>query len=255
LMPLTFHELKPFSLDNYLLYGGLPQVVTDDEPFEELDTYVNLYLREEIQAEALIRKIQAFSTFLRFAALTSGTMINYAKLSSDTGIPASTIREYYQVLEDTLIGFTLPAWTKTQKRKAASTAKFYLFDIGVRNMIAGINALPPASDSYGQAFEHFIAMELRAYLSYRRKKIALSYWRSLHQHEVDFILGDDIAIEVKTSNNITSKHLKGLKILAEEKICKKYFLIGFDKNHRMSGEIEIIHWEDFLHKLWQGEII
>jgi uncharacterized protein len=255
LMPLTWQEIKQFNLDKYLLYGGLPQVVTSEAPEEELEAYVNIYLKEEIQAEALVRKLQSFSKFLRTAALTSGTMLNFAKISNDIAVPASTVREYYQILEDTLVGFLVPAWVKTAKRKPISTAKFYFFDIGARNAISGINTLPKNSDIYGQAFEHFMVMELRAYISYTRKKLILSYWRSVQKHEVDFILGDDVAIEIKCTDRASSKHLKGLKALQEEKVCQKYYLVCFDRIHRIDDNVEIIHWEAFLEKLWGGEVI
>ena len=251
LFSLTMHEIPQFNLNRYLMFGGLPAVYLSDNPKEELIAYVNTYLKEEIQAEALVRKIQAFAKFVQVAALTSGTMTNFSSLSSDVGIPSSTVREYYQILEDTLIGSLLPAWTKSKKRKAVSTAKFYLFDIGVKHQLAGINTLDSNSDLYGQAFEHFIAMELRAYLSYTRVHAPLSYWRSKHGYEVDFIIGDTIAIEVKTTKTVTSKHLKGLKALKEEAICKKYFLISFDKINRITDQIEIMHWEVFLKNLWQ----
>lgn len=254
LLPLTTTEIKSFNLQNYLLYGGLPQVITSDSPLEELDAYVNTYLKEEIQAEILVRKLQSFAKFLTTAALTSGTMLNFAKIANDIAVPASTVREYYQILEDTLVGFILPAWIKSNKRKPISTAKFYFFDIGVRNTIAGITSLPSSSDLYGQAFEHFIAMELRSFLSYNRKRESLSYWRSTQKHEVDFIIGDDIAIEVKCSDNINNKHLKGLKTLQEEDICQQYYLICFEKTPRKIDNITIMHWQEFLKELWDGKI-
>ena len=255
LMPLTSQELKHLNLEKYLLYGGLPQVITSNNPEAELDAYVGIYLKEEIQAEAFVRKLQSFAAFLRIAALSNGTMLNFAKISSDIGVPASTVREYYKILEDTLLGYLLPAWNKTQKRKAISTAKFYFFDIGVCNAISGIKSINKESEQYGKAFEHFIAMELRAYIAYTRKKIPLSYWQSVYKYEVDFIFNDKIAIEVKSSSNITNKHLKGLKILQEENLCDKYFLVCFDNNHRIDGNIEIIHWQTFLSKLWNHNII
>lgn len=255
LMPLTTQELKTFDLEKYLLYGGLPQVITSDLPEEELDAYVHTYLKEEIQAESMIRKLQAFTKFLTTAAASSGTMLNFAKISNDVGVPATTVREYYQILEDTLIGFIVPAWTKTQKRKPISTAKFYFFDIGVCHAISGIKSLPQGSDLRGKAFEHFMAMELRAYLSYRRKKLSLSYWRSLQKHEVDLIIGDDIAIEIKCTDNAQNKHLKGLRVLKEEGICQKYYLVCFDNNHRVNDGIEIIHWQKFIELLWADKLI
>lgn len=251
LFPLVMQEIPNFELDKYLLYGGLPQVYLSDEPEEELKAYVNTYLKEEIQEEAAVRKLQSFSRFLQVSALTSGTMINFASLSNDTAIPASTIREYYHILEDTLIGFMLPAWTKSVKRKAISTAKFYFFDIGVRNKVSGIKNIEPNSDQYGKAFEHFIATELRAFLSYNRLDETLSYWQAHNGQEVDFILGDDIAIEVKTTLNPTDKHLKGLRALKEEKIVKKYFLVCFCKHEKIVDDIHIINWKNFLKNLKQ----
>ena len=255
LFPLTYPEIPDFDLDKYLLYGGLPQVVTSPDPVEALDAYVSTYLREEIQAEALIRKIRNFAMFLQHAALTNSQLINFSKLSNDTGIPASTIREYYKILEDTLVGFLIPPWTKTIKRKSISSAKFYFFDIGVRHAIIGTKHIDRNSDIFGQSFEHFIALELRAYLSYKRKKLTLSFWRTTDKHEVDFIIGDSVAIEVKSSDRIVSKHLKGLKTLQDEGVCSQYYCVCFDKTHRSDDGVEIIHWQDFLSKLWRGEII
>lgn len=256
LFPLTKAEIPNFSLERYLTFGGLPAVYLSEEPHEELIAYVDTYLKEEIQAEAVIRKIHSFAKFLQMSALTSGTLLNFNSLSSDSGIPAATIREYYQILQDTLIGFLLPAWTKTQKRKAISTAKFYFFDVGVMHQLSDIHVIEPNTEVYGQAFEHFIAMELRAYLSYRRKNLNLSFWADRNKHEVDFIIGDDIAIEVKSTKFVNNtKHLNGLKALQEEDICKKYFLVSLDKIHRIHEGIEIIHWEQFLNLLWENKII
>ncbi len=254
LFPLTRSEIPDFSLPRYLNFGGLPSVYLSENPREELIAYVDTYLKEEIQAEAVVRKIQSFAKFLQISALTSGNLLNFSSLSNDVGIPAATIREYYQVLEDTLIGFLLPAWTKTQKRKAISTAKFYFFDIGVMHQLAEIYTVEPNTDVYGQAFEHFIAMELSAYLSYNRKNLTLSFWAAPNEREVDFIIGDDIAIEIKSTKSVNSKHLKGIKALQEEGICKKYFLVSFDKIHRIHEGIEIIHWESFLDLLWKNEV-
>ncbi len=255
LFPLTSHEIPNFNLERYLQVGGLPPVYLSEEPQEELHAYVNTYLQQEIQMEALVRRIPAFSRFLTVAALTSGQIINFTSIASDTGIPVSTVREYYQILQDTFLGFLISGWNKTIKRKALSTAKFYFFDLGVKNTLASIKHLEPAADLYGQAFEHFIALELQAYISYRRLFIPLNYWRSTHGHEVDFILDDRIAIEVKTTQYVAAKHLKGLTVLAEENICQRYYLISFDPINRKQNSIEILHWRDFLAKLWEGQII
>lgn len=255
LFPLSFAEISDFNLNKYLQYGGLPLVHLSNEPQEELYAYVNTYLKEEIQAEALVRQLPSFTRFLHFSALTSGQLLNFASVGSDAGIPPSTIREYYHILEDTFIGFMLPAWTKSVKRKAISKAKFYYFDLGVKNILAKIKALDQQSDLYGQAFEHFIALEIRAYISYRRKHLEFHYWQAKNGPEVDFIIGDETAIEVKTAERIQNKHLKGLKYLAEEKICQRYILVSHDKLKRKIENIEVMHWREFLELLWQDKII
>lgn len=254
LFPLTSYEIPSFNLIHYLPYGGLPAVYLSDYPEEELNAYVHTYLREEVQAESLIRKMPAFTRFLEVAALSSGKMLNFSEIASDTGIPLSTVREYFHVLEDTFIGFMVPGWTKSVKRKAIAKAKFYLFDVGVKHALAQITEIAPKTDLFGQAFEHFIAMEIRAWIDYRRLNKPLSYWCSTHGAEVDFIIGDDIAIEVKTAHQIQDKHLKNLNLLIEEGICKKYIIISFDKIDRKKGLIDIWHWETFLKRLWSNEL-
>lgn len=250
LFPLISKEIENFELEKYLLYGGLPAVYSSKYPQEELFSYVETYLREEIQAESLLRKIPAFSRFLKTSALTSGQILNFTSIASDSAVPASTIREYYHILEDTLIGFMVPAWTKSIKRKAISTAKFYYFDIGVKNTLAGIKNIDPNSDLYGQAFEHFIILEIRAYLSYQRIKQNLCYWRSKHGHEVDVIVGDELAVEIKSNKQIADKHLKNLRYLAEEGIIKRYILVSQDPINRKIGNIEIMHWKSFIQMLY-----
>jgi predicted AAA+ superfamily ATPase len=179
-------------------------------------------------AEGLIRKLPPFSRFLRSIALASGEMINFTKLANDCQVPPSTVTEYVSLLEDTLVGFLLPAWTESRKRKAISTAKFYFFDPGVTHMLAGTQTLDRNSHLYGKSFEQFIGMEIRAYLSYRRKKRELAYWRSTHGYEVDFLIGIETAIEVKASQKVSGRDLRGLKALKEENIFKNYILVSQD---------------------------
>jgi len=255
LFPLTSTEIPEFNLERYLQYGGLPMVYQSEAPIDDLHAYVNTYLKEEIQAEALVRQLPAFTRFLKTSALTSGQMLNFSNIANDSAVPASTVRDYYTILEDTFIGFIVPAWMKTTKRKPMSTAKFYYFDLGVKNTLAGIQSIPIQSDLYGMAFEHFIALELRAFISYHRKHMSLSYWQAKNGQEVDFIIGNDIAIEVKATNRTQDKHLKGLRALSEEGICKRYIVVSRDKLKRRVDGIEVIHWKDFLSELWKNTII
>lgn len=255
LFPLTTNEIPDFNLERYLHFGGLPPVYLSEYPEEELIAYVNTYLLEEIQAEAQVRKIPAFSRFLQVSALCSGQLLNFSSVSNDIAIPVTTLREYYQILEDTLLGFVLPPWKQSLKRKPISTGKFYFFDLGVKNTLAGTTHLDKKSDLYGFAFEHFILLELRAYISYRRLNIPLSFWQSQSGHEVDIIIGDSIAIEIKSSTSITKKHLKGLKALAEENICSTYMLISQDTISREVDGCLHMHWSEFLKKLWEDKWI
>lgn len=255
LHPLSWVEIPRFNLDHYLRYGGLPIIYGSEEPDEELNAYVKTYLYEEIQAESLVRKLPLFSRFLTVVGLTNGQLLNFARIASDTAIPATTVREYYSILEDTLLGFTLTPWEKSKKRKAIHTAKFYLFDLGVTHTLAGTKVLDRNSDLYGKSFEHWIGLELRSYLDYHRKNDTLAFWRSKHQHEVDFILGDHTAIEVKATKKVTPHDLKNLRALQEEHILKQFILISHDKIETKNNSIWCMHWQTFIENLWDEKII
>lgn len=256
LFPLTSNELAKFELEKYLRYGGLPMSYFSEEPEDYLDSYVNTYLKEEIQAEGLVKKLPAFSQFLQMAATTSGELLNFTSISNETGVASKTIKDYYAILEDTLLGFAVTPWAKSVKRKPINTAKFYFFDTGVKNTLTGARVFEAKSDLWGKAFEHFMAMELRAYLSYELKnRVALSFWRSTSQFEVDFILGDKVAIEVNATSKVQKDHFKGLKALQEEGKIKNFYLISTDPLVRAHEGIRCLPWQDFLRDLWSGKII
>jgi len=252
--PLTWKEITDFHLERYLFYGGLPAVYLSDYPEEELDAYVNTYLKEEIMAEGLIRKLPPFSRFLRTIALANGEIINFSKLANDCQVPPSTVTEYVQLLEDTLVGFILPAWTSSKKRKAISTAKFYFFDTGITHMLSGTRTLDRNANLYSKSFEQFIGMEIQAYLSYSRKKHGLTYWRSTHGHEVDFLIGRETAVEVKASAKVSNRDFKGLKFLEEEKVFRNYILVSQDRIHTSDSSFHALYWENFLDDLWSDKL-
>lgn len=250
LCPLTWKEIPGFNLERYLRYGGMPSVYLSKYPYEELDAYVNTYLKEEIMAEGLVRKLAPFSRFLRVAALANGEMINFSKLANDCQVPPSTVTEYVGLLEDTLVGFLLPAWKESRKRKAISRGKFYFFDPGITHMLAGTQTLDRNSHLYGKSFEQFLGMEIRAYLSYKRKKHLFSYWRSTHGYEVDFLIGRQTAVGVKASQKISRRDFKGLKALEEEKVFKNYVLVSQDPINTKENNFQALYWEEFLDRLW-----
>lgn len=255
LFPLTWKEAPDFNLQRYLRYGGLPTVYLSPLPEEELDAYVNTYLKEEIMAEGLIRNLPPFTRFLRSIALANGEVINFTKLANDCQVAATTVREYVSLLDDTLVGFFLPAWSESRKRKAIKSGKFYFFDPGVTHTLTGTRTIDRNSDLFGRSFEQFIGMEIRAYLSYRRNKLPLTYWRSTHGHEVDFLIGEKTAVEVKAAAHLTPGDFKGLKALAEERVFTDYFLVSQDPVASRQADIRAIHWEDFLNRLWRDEIM
>ena len=186
LHPFVRAELgQQFNLDRALEHGLLPPIYFSDSPTEDLAAYTGDYLREEVAAEAIVRNIGAFSRFLEVAALAHGEMINFTNMASDSQVPVSTVREYYGILKDTFIVHEVPAFKGTSKRKAISTAKYYLFDIGVARHLQGRRGLAPGTAEYGNAFESFIFQEIKAFCDYHLLATPM-YWRSKSNFEVDF---------------------------------------------------------------------
>jgi predicted AAA+ superfamily ATPase len=256
MFPLTTEELKAdFRLDHYLRYGGLPHVYTSSFPQDELEAYITTYLNEEIKMEGLVRKIPAFLEFLRLAALTNTQLLNFSTIASDTGVSATTIKEYYSILEDTLIGKLLQPWTKSIKRKAVATAKFYFFDTGVCHTLAETKSLERNSDLYGQSFEQLIFMEISAYLSYRNRKEKLRFWRSQDRYEVDFTVGDEVAIEVKSTKKVHKDDFRGVNALREEGIFKSFFIVSNDPVDIVRDGVHCLNWKVFLKRLWADQIL
>ena len=256
LFPLTSNEIPNFDLMTYLNRGGLPAIYPSDDYTEELWAYTALYLKEEIQNEALTRKVAQFSEFLDLMALSNGEEISYQSIAGDCGVSPNSIKNYVQILEDTLVAFQLKAFTKTRKRKAISRSKLYFFDIGVTNSLAKRGEIMEGSELFGKAFEHFILLEVRAFLSYARKNIGMYYWRSTSKFEVDLILENQWAVEIKGTSSIQNKHLKGLKALKEEGIIQNFAAVSCERYERKTqDDITVFPWKLFLEKLWNGDII
>ena len=256
LFPLTATEIPDFDLVTYLNRGGLPAIYPNEDYVEELRAYTALYLKEEIQNEALTRKVAQFSEFLDLVALSNGEEISYQSIAGDCGVSPNSIKNYIQVLEDTLVAFQLKAFTKTIKRKAISRSKLYFFDIGVTNSLANRGRIMEGSELFGKAFEHFIVLEVRAFLSYARKDVKMCYWRSTSRFEVDLVLGNSWAIEIKSSTSIQDKHLKGVRALKEEGNIQNFAVVSCDRYERKTADrISILPWRLFLEKLWRGDII
>ena len=252
LHPFVSAELGDhFRLDRALEFGMLPPIYFSDSPAEDLAAYSGDYLKEEVAAEALVRNIGAFSRFLEVAALSHGQMINFAQIASDAQVPASTVREYYGILTDTFIAHEIPAYTETRKRKAVSTSKYYLFDIGLARHLQGRSGLPVGTVEYGEAFESLVLQEIKAFCDYHLLEPPM-YWRSKSQFEVDFIVGK-FAVEVKAKKAVSRRDLRGLLALREENALSDYVLVSLEPMARRVDGIDILPWRQFLARLWGGE--
>jgi predicted AAA+ superfamily ATPase len=253
--PLSYVETEGFVLSDVLRSGLLPSHFLSDSPIEELRSYVSDYLKEEIAAEALTQNIPAFSTFLRVSAMTSSELINYVNIAQEVGVSHKVVRTYFDILEDTLLGFRVQPWTKSLSRRLVKTEKFYLFDVGVATYLARRSPEPGTPD-FGKAFEHFIVMELKAFQAYKDPDIDISFWRTSSGQEVDFILGDkQLVIEVKASSAVRDSQLSHMKALMDEGHVKHAVIVSLEKIPRKVGGIHILPWEVFLQMLWAREFV
>ncbi|MDR0687116.1 MAG: DUF4143 domain-containing protein [Prevotellaceae bacterium] len=256
LYPLVSAEIPEFNLARAINNGLLPRHYDAANPQRMIAAYVGSYLRDEIAAEARLRDAGVFARFLEVAALTNGEMVNYTNIASDCGVSITTVKEYFQIMEDTLIGRYLPSFRKRPKRRVIAAPKFYLFDVGIANNLLGRGCIAQGTELFGKAFEHFIYQEIYAHSRYSESEYPIYYWRTASQLEVDFVLGDhEVAIEVKATEQASGRHLRGLKAFTEEYAVKKAILVSNDPLPRLAGSVLILPWKIFLDRLWAGEII
>ena len=253
LFPLVTKEIPDLDLNKALNFGTLPSIYLSEEPWEDLTAYCGTYLQEEIQAEGAVRRIENFSRFLETAALSNGELLNFENVARDCAVPPRTVREYFYILEDTLVGTLLKPFRRTRKRKTVSSAKFYFFDVGVGNLLAKRRYVEPKTESYGKVLEHFIFTELRAYLSYTNDQRELSFFRTSSGQEVDFLVGDELAVEVKASDNVTERDLRSLELLGEEMPLRQKVVVSTERTSRRVRDVEILPVVTFLDTLWRGE--
>jgi predicted AAA+ superfamily ATPase len=256
LYPLISVEIPDFNLLKALNGGMLPRHYQSADPKKLLSAYIGSYLREEIQAEAKIRNISSFGRFLEAAAFSNGEIVNYTNIAAECGVSSPTVKEYFQILEDTMTGHFLQTYQKKPKRRVILAPKFYFFDIGVANYLLRRGRIEEGSEAFGKAFEHFILLELFAHSQYSDIHYPITYWRTTSQLEVDFILGDnELAVESKSTTMVNPRHLKGLKSFSEEYKVKKSIIVSNDPYPRQIDNILVLPWQDFLARLWAGEII
>jgi predicted AAA+ superfamily ATPase len=254
LHPLTHLECgQHFSLDKALRIGTLPSIYSDENEeaaHKSLKAYVNTYLKEEIAAEAIIRNIGAFLRFLPLAAFENGNILNYSNIAKETGVSYKMIQEYFQVLQDTLIGFLLPSFSKSVRKQLAKHPKFYFFDTGVHRAVCGKLSVPlhPGTSEYGDIFEHFIVCEIARFVDYADKDYSLSFYRTKDGAEVDLIVetpaGKVFAIEIKSSHAPDSAHLKGLKSFRQDFPKAALYCVAPVPRVRIVNGITILPWQE-----------
>jgi predicted AAA+ superfamily ATPase len=258
LLGLSAIELGPdFDLDRMLNHGYLPRIYQAERPKRMLDAYVADYLREEVAAEGLVRNLPTFSDFLDIAALSDGELVNFSSVARECAVSSHTAKDYFGILEDTLLGRWLPAYRKRPKRRVIQAPKFYFSDVGVVNRLARRGDVLPGSEAYGKAFENWVFHELSAFLAYRELEGELSYWRLSSGAEVDFVLGDmQLAIEAKSRATVTWDHLKGLRSLAEDhpRVAGRVVVCREPKARTTEDGIEILPYQVFVDRLWSGDL-
>lgn len=252
--PFVSAEIPNFSLKQIIQYGTLPPVYFSDDPFDELLDYVGLYLKEEVRAEALVRNIENFSHFLEVAARSNGQIINFSQVGSDAQVPPRTVKEYFILLEDTLLGNMLTPIEQVGKRKVITKSKFYFFDMGVVNALIERKTVSSKSSEFGDLFEHFIYLELKNYIHFKGSNDKINYWSIQNKTEVDFIINKSIAFEVKSTELVTQKHFKGIKLMSEDYQLTAKYIISRDPEVRVIEDITILPYQIFCKQLWSGNL-
>jgi len=257
LLPLTAHEIGPeFDLDRAMRHGLVPSHYLAASPARRLRAYVNEYLREEILEEGLARRLPTFASFLDSVALADGGLVNFATIARDVGVSAPTVRDYYAILADTLVGHFVPAYVARPKRRVIQTPKFYFFDVGVAGQLAKRGAVERGSAGYGVAFESWVCSELHAYVKYRESIGAVRYWRLASGIEVDFVTEDlSLAVEAKASVHVHATHLRGLRAIVEDHPVARRVVVSLEERARRTDDgIDILPWRSFVEQLWGGEL-
>lgn len=262
IFPFNSHEIN-FSLNEntILQYGLLPLSViakTSSEKEDFLKAYVDTYLREEIKYEGIVRNVGSFSRFLEVASICAGQQINMSNLSREAEISRDTVRSYFSIFEDTLLGSWLPAYRPRAKVKEVANPKFYWFDSGVLNAAAGGFQQPLPQDWNGILLEHWLHHELTSYLNYLKKKGSLGFWRTPSGSEIDFLwwYGKKIiAIEVKSAKKFKKEFLKGINAFQENKTLHSSWVVYLGKEILKVNQTFILPVHEFLKQLYQGKII
>ena len=257
MFPLVYPELENPDLLTVLNRGTIPAHYLADQYRRSLRAYVQDYLKEEVLNEGLTRSFPAFSRFFEAMGYSHGELTSYAGIARDCGVDAKTVKGYYEILVDTLLGrFVAPFARRSGRQIITQAAKFYLFDVGVAGALTGRRIEQPKGEQFGRALEHLVFTELAAHSSYRELHYPIRFWRTKQGVEVDFVLGDgQVAIEVKGTSVPSGQDLQGLRVFRDEYRSRKLILVCNGSQPRLVDGIAILPWREFLERLWAGEII
>jgi predicted AAA+ superfamily ATPase len=253
LFSLLYDELKTdFDFEDAMRFGTLPALLdkTEEERVDFLRSYTSTYLKEEILAEGLVRNLGGYSRFLELAAANFGELVSYSNVAREAQLPVRTVQGYYEIFEDTLIGFGLFGWQESKRKQLAAHPKFFLFDNGVANSINGTLRERPSPLLRGRLFEQWIVNEIRAHIHYEQSEAAMFYWRTSHGAEVDVVLARGrtpiAAIEIKASRKVSSSHLSGLRSFHTEYSKTKMIVVGLVDSPYMLDKVKVSPWAEFL---------
>lgn len=257
MFPLVAAEVENLDLLRALNRGLVPDHYLSGRYEKSLKAYVQDYLKEEVFDEGLSRNVPAFSRFFDAMGYSHGELTNYSNIARECGVDSKTVKEYYQILVDTLLGSMVEPFKKRQDRQVITRAsKFYLFDVGIAGAITRRRIPEERGELFGKAFEHFIFMELAAHRAYRELDYDINFWRTKTGLEVDFVLGGgEVAIEVKGSSRVHGKDMRPLKAYVEEYAPRKALIVCNERRERVYGKIGVLPWKKFLGDLWEGKII
>jgi len=251
MFPLVSAEIDDFDLDRAINNGMIPRHYLASNPKRRLQAYIGVYLNEEIRMEAQLRNLSAFNRFLEVAARCDGEIVNYTNIAQDCGVSSPTVKEYFAILQQTMLGYMIEAFTRSRKRRATTAPKFYYFDVGIVNYLLRRQNLRQGSADYGHAFEHFVVQEIVAWLGYTHSEERLTYWRTSSGYEVDCIIGDArVAIEIKSVQEVMSRHTRGLSAFAEEFPDCRRIIVSLDLIRRIVNGVEVVPIAEFLRMMW-----
>ena len=259
LYPLTFLELgKDFNLLQVLQRGSLPEVFNLKDKKEQtlyLKSYVQTYIKEEIVSEQIIRNIKPFRFFLEVAGQCNGMILNYSKIAREAGIDYKSCARYFEILEDTFLGFHLYPYSSSIRKQQSKSPKFYLFDLGVARALSGLLdvEIDPSTYSFGNSFEHFLILEIYRLNEYFQSGYKLSYFRSKDGVEIDLILEkgkEKTLVEIKSKEKVLPHDLKSLKNVRNSFAPKRQFLLSLDKRRRLEEGVLMVHWKEGLKEIF-----